>query len=84
MKRFELMATSGKGLNHRAIVTEQDEKNAELMSYETVVMWLINGQLYRKDGQPQSNTTARHMREFAIFYGFNYMTKAELKQLPTA
>ena len=81
-KKFELIATSGKGLNHRAIVTEYDESNADLTSYTTEVMHLISGKLFREKNQPQSNTTARHMREFAMFYGFPYMTKEELKQLP--
>lgn len=82
IKRFELIGTCGKGLNHKAIVTEYDDSNADLMSYEINVMWLIGGKLFRKADQPQSNTTARHMREFAMFYQFPYMTKAELKQLP--
>lgn len=76
-KRFELI-----GCNHKAIVTEYDGANADLMSYATEVMWLIGGKLYRKDGQPQSNTTARHMREFAMFYQFPYMTKKQLMELP--
>lgn len=77
IKRFELI-----GCNHKAIVTEHDDSNADLMSYATNVMWLIDGKLFRKADQPQSNTTARHMREFAMFYQFPYMTKAELKQIP--
>lgn len=76
-KRFELL-----GMNHKAIVTEYDESNADLMSYTTDVMFLIDGELYRRDGQPQSNTTARHMREFATFYGFPRMTKKQLEQIP--
>lgn len=82
MKTFELISTNGVGLNHKAIVTEYDSENADLMSYTTKVMYLISGELYRKADQPQSNTTARHMREFAMFYGFERMTKAELKRLP--
>lgn len=76
-KRFELC-----NCNHKAIVTEHDEANADLMSYATEVMWLIDGELFRKEDQPQSNTTAKHMREFAMLYDFPYMTKAELKKLP--
>ena len=77
MKRFELLST-----NHKAIVTEYDAENADLMSYTTKVMFLVGGKLYRKADQPQSNTTARHMREFAQLYDFPSMTKSELKQLP--
>lgn len=77
MKMFELL-----GLNHKAIVTEYDENNADLISYATTVMFLVDGKLYRKADQPQSNTTTKHMREFAMLYKFPRMTKAELKQLP--
>ena len=81
-RKFELIATSGMGLNHKAIVTEYDESNADLTSYTTEVMHLVNGELFREANQPQSNTTARHMREFALFYGFPRMTKAQLMELP--
>ena len=77
IKKFELI-----NCNHKAIVTEYDERNADLMSYTTDVMWLIGGELFRKAGQPQSNTTAKHMREFAMLYGFPRMTKSELAKLP--
>lgn len=54
-----------------------------LYSYDTAVMRFDHGELSRKHGQPESATTARHMREFAQQCGFPYMTKAELEKLPT-
>ena len=77
MKAFLLRNCNGK-----AIVTEYDDGSAELTSYKTVVAAYMWGKLYRTAGQPQSNTTAKHMREFAMFYGLPYMTKAELSKLP--
>ena len=79
MKTFELM-----NCNHKAIVNEFDDGSAELLSYATKVATFARGRMYRIDGQPQSNTTAKHMREFAMFYGLPYMTKAELLKLPLA
>ena len=69
------------GMNHKARV-RIDGNDATLESYATEVAFLVDGVLYRADGQPQSNTTARHMREFAIQNGFPRMTKAELMKLP--
>lgn len=77
MKTFELI-----NCNHKAIVNESAPDTAELLSYGTKVAVLDHGKMRRIDGQPQSNTTAKHMREFAMLYGFPYMTKAELKKLP--
>lgn len=75
-RRFELC-----GSNHKAIV-EESGTNARLLSYTTWVAFIKDGILYRANNQPQSNTTARHMREFAIQFGFPRMTKAELLKLP--
>lgn len=79
MKMFELI-----GCNHKAIVHEYDDGSAELYSYCTKVATIMWGRMYRIDGQPQSNTTAKHMREFALLYGLPRMTKAELLKLPLA
>ena len=57
------------------------EKN--LISYRTNVMRVENGKLYRKQGQPCSATTARHMREFAQQEGFDWMSKSQMLELPT-
>lgn len=54
-----------------------------LYSYDTLVMRFEHGELTRSECQPESATTARHMREFARQHGFNYMSKAELEQIPT-
>lgn len=78
MKRFELI-----GMNHKAVVQEYDAGSAELFSYGTKVATVMLPHIYREEGQPQTNTTARHMREFAMLYGFPRMTKAELLGLPT-
>ena len=79
MKRFELI-----GCNHKAIVEEHDDGHAELFSYGTRVAMVTASKAYREDNQPQSNTTARHMREFFKLYGFASMTKAKLLKLPIA
>lgn len=79
MKTFELC-----NCNHKAIVHEYDDGSAELYSYGTKVATFAWGKMCRMDKQPQSNTTAKHMREFAIQYGLPYMTKAELLKLPLA
>lgn len=79
MKTFELC-----NCNHKAIVNEFDDGSAELLSYGTKVATFAWGRMNRIEGQPQSNTTARHMREFAMLYGLPRMTKAELLRLPIA
>lgn len=78
MKRFELI-----GCNHKAVVQEYDPGSAELFSYGTKVAVVMLPEIYRAAEQPQSNTTARHMREFFKLYGFPSMTKRELLGLPT-
>ena len=70
------------GCNNKAMVGEDSPDYACLTSYETKVAWVIDGSPFRAIGQPQSNTTAKHMREFFAFYGFPRMTKAELLELP--
>ena len=55
-----------------------------LISYSTNVMRLDgDGNLTRAASQPQSMTTARHMREFALQHGFGKMSKGQLLELPT-
>lgn len=79
MKTFELV-----GCNHKAIVHEYDDGSAELFSYGTKVATFAWGHMNRMPDQPQSNTTAKHMREFAALFGLPRMTKAQLKKLPIA
>ena len=81
---YELQAIhdSRKSFYHKARVKVCDGVKT-LYSYDTRVMRCENGQLYRKEGQPQSPTTSRHMCEFAIQCGFPAMNKAELEKLPT-
>lgn len=82
--RLECQYDSAQSFGGKAIVIRDDTK-LYLRSYETLVaMWDMETEtLYRKQGQPQSNTTARHMREFAMQRGLPYMTKSQLKELPT-
>ena len=54
-----------------------------LYSYDTLVMRFEHGELTRAECQPESATTARHMREFAMQHGFEHMTKADLEKIPT-
>lgn len=54
-----------------------------LVSYQTDVMRFDGETLTRKAGQPQSPTTARHMREWAQQLGYPRMSAAELRKLPT-
>jgi len=76
MKAFILMNCNGKAL------VKEDGDDADLVSYETTVAFKRGSELFRAEGQPQSVTTAKHMREFAMLYGFPRMTKAELTKLP--
>ena len=79
MKVYELV-----GCNHKAIVHEYDDGSAELLSYGTKVATFAFGQMCRMPDQPQSNTTAKHMREFGVLFGLPRMTKGELAKLPLA
>lgn len=63
------------------VVVENGVKT--LLSYGTEVMRCEDGNLVRTINQPQSNTTARHMREFARQCSFPWMSKAQLLELPT-
>lgn len=76
-RKFLLMNCNGK-----AMVEEYDPGSARLYSYGTHVATVVLPEVYRVDGQPQSRTTAKHMREFFMFYGLPRMTKAELFELP--
>mgnify|MGYP007070020138 CR=1 FL=1 len=55
-----------------------------LISYNTHVMhFSFKDGLTRAAGQPQSDTTMRHMKEFAAQNGYVGLTKADLLALPT-
>lgn len=69
--------------NGKAMVEEFDPGSAVLYSYGTHVATVMLPDAYRVKGQPQSVTTARHMREFFMFYGFPRMTKTQLENLAT-
>lgn len=71
----------GKAVVNVEIDGESVVKN--LKSYETCVMRVENGKLLRRQNQPCSATTARHMREFAQQEGFGWMSKAQMLDLPT-
>ncbi len=81
--QYELKADhdSAKSFYNKAVVTVTDGAKT-LTSYKTNVAAIIGGRAYRIGEQPQSNTTARHMREFFIQEGFERMTKKQLSLLP--
>ena len=81
---YELTTTfdSARSFYGKARVIEKDGCKT-LVSYRTEVMHYRDGVLTRSEGQPQSNTTARHMREFAQQCSFPWMSKAQLLKLPT-
>lgn len=62
-----------------------DTRNGDmvLVSYNTTVAKVVDGKAYRAYGQPQSVTTARHMREFFLQEGFEKMMMGDLRALPT-
>lgn len=80
---YELAAEHDSALSfyNKAVVTATDGAK-KLTSYKTDVAAVVGGKAYRIGEQPQSNTTARHMREFFIQEGFAYMTKKQLLALP--
>ena len=70
----------------KAVVVCETDGNVcikTLTSYQTRVMRVEDGKLYRRQGQPCSATTARHMREFAQQEGFDWMSKSQMLELPT-
>ncbi len=54
-----------------------------LISYDTEVMKVEDGELFRKEDQPESATTRRHMVEFARQHGFNVNGKDDLMKVQT-
>ena len=61
-----------------------DDGVTHLLSYRTEVMRCDrDGNLSRLHGQPQSNTTSRHMKEFARQFVGASMSVGELRKLPT-
>lgn len=73
---------NAKSFYNKARVTRYDDGSMTLYSYNTAVAYFVNDELTKAFGQPQSNTTARHMREFARQLGLPWMSKAELTALP--
>ena len=82
---YELTANydSARSFYGKARVTRYEDGSMTLTSYDTAVAFFKNGELTKACGQPQSNTTARHMREFARQLGLPWMSKTELTALPT-
>lgn len=81
-KNLQVRFDSAKSFYGKARVRQVGD-NYTLMSYQTAVMRWDGERLTRKAGQPQSQTTARHMREWAQQLGFPRMNAAELRELPT-
>lgn len=82
VKNLESKYDSAKSFYGKAKVRRIGD-TVTLLSYETNVMRIQGGRLLRTAGQPQSATTARHMREFAQQNGYPRMSKAELLEIPT-
>lgn len=74
-----------KSFYKKANVYRDDEGNLLLMSYTTIVAEITDA-MATEDGKPKlkvngwySNTTARHINEFAQQHGFNKMSKKEME-----
>ena len=69
MKRFELPAIGDarKSFYNKAIVTEYDNGDVELMSYATTVCRIRNGK-FEKLWDEYSATIMRHINAFLRFY----------------
>ena len=77
---------SAKSFYKKANVYKDDKGKILLMSYTTIVAE-IEDAMITEDGKPKlkvngwySNTTARHINEFAQQYGFNKMSKKEMER----
>ena len=79
---LETVYDSAKSFYGKAHVICNDDGSKTLRSYDTNVMYFAHGEMSRAFDQPESNTTARHMREFARQCGLPRMSKAELTELP--
>jgi hypothetical protein len=76
---------SAKSFYKKANVYKDDKGKLLLMSYTTIVAEITDA-IATEDGKPHlkvngwySNTTARHINEFAQQYGFNKMNKKEME-----
>ena len=74
-----------KSFYKKANVYKDDKGHILLMSY-TIIVAEITDAMATEDGKPKlkvngwySNTTARHINEFAQQYGFNKMSKKEME-----
>ena len=77
MKQFDLpvMSDTRKSFYNKAVVTEHDNGDIELRSYNTTVCRIRNGKFERLwDGY--SATTMRHINAFVDFYGIEGGGKA--------
>ena len=77
MKTFDLpvMSDKAKSFYNKAVVTEHDNGDIELRSYNTIVCRIRNGKFERLwDGY--SATTMRHINAFVDFYGIKGGGKA--------
>ena len=74
-----------KSFYKKANVYRDDKGKILLMSYATIVAEITDA-MATEDGKPKlkvngwySNTTARHINEFAQQYGFDKMSKKEME-----
>lgn len=75
-----------KSFYKKANVYKDDKGHILLMSYTTIVAEITDA-MAAEDGKPKlkvngwySNTTARHINEFAQQHGFNKMSKKEMER----
>lgn len=78
MKRFELSPVDGrKSFNNKAVVTVNDNGDATLTSYTTDICILFANGAFKMlyDGEKHdgklTQTTARHLKAFKVFYGID-------------
>ena len=77
---------NAKSFYRKANIYRNDKGSIFLMSYETIVAEIVD-EAISPTGKRQINvfgwysmTTARHINEFAQQYGFNKMSKKEMKR----
>jgi hypothetical protein len=57
-----------KKLAPNCYVITQGDGTIILQSYNTIVLKKVNEEIYLLEGQPESNTTARHINKFLGYY----------------
>lgn len=81
MEKYDLLPKhdSAKSFYGKARVEIQNNGDKKLFSYNTLVAEMKDGKL--KVYNTQSDTTVRHIREFALQNGLPYYSKKEFKEM---